>query len=231
LFNETTMHDDLIILILLSLPLLCVFAAGFWGIQALVDALLKRMAQRKRRAFPFSKFLGYDLALVTERFSRNHAEMPVSADEIRAQFLRYFYLIAKNPGVQFGMQSKLVDAYWHEFLCCTVMYREFCNEFVGRFVEHDPKGGSARSYARTWLAYKATFGSEPPHMLWPLPEQQEVDALRVQPKNRSAGDDDIATDALLIYSMSDGGGGHDAQTHSHSHGCDGHGCGHGCGGH
>ena len=130
---------------------------------------------------------------------------------VEREFRRFFLLMARDPKRLYGLHNGPVDDFWHELICCTSLYRDYCQTVAGRFVHHDPRSGSAAHYARTWWTYQEVFGEIPDLVYWPAPDP----AHQRRPDGDSGGCGGVA--------CSDGG--------SHG-GCCGHGCGggSGCGG-
>lgn len=189
------------------------------------------MVRRKR----YLDFLLFDLSLATKKFEQNWGFLLTECDagQVHTEFCRYMYLVAKNPGVQFGMQSDLVDKYWHEVICCTALYRDFCNTLAGRFIDHAPGTFSPKAYAITWMGYRTTFEGDPPPSIWPLPDLAEVERLKMYRagsySNSAAGGPLIIYDVTQVESCHTDSHGHGDGAHSDGgHGGCHAGC---CGGH
>lgn len=154
-------------------------------------------------------------------------------------------MIAINPGISFGMQSKIVDEFWHTLIECTALYRNFCTAIAGRFIDHDPEGGGDANYQRTLNAYQIAFGEQAPQDIWPRIEQEERKSSQVNGQGQSTSNDSgdfITIPAMIFYSDNghqDTGSFHSSSdsdsnsSHSSdggSHGCSGGDGGGGCGG-
>lgn len=60
------------------------------------------------------------------------------AEELMDAFLQWFSLIpmlGENDALQ---MLRSVDKLWHAFILNTKLYREFCHEYVGSYIDHDP---------------------------------------------------------------------------------------------
>lgn len=65
---------------------------------------------------------------------KHHCSLEISIDK-HLKLLDYF-----NEVQQMGtaVPSKEVDEVWHNFILHTRLYREFCHEKFGKFIEHNP---------------------------------------------------------------------------------------------
>lgn len=162
---------------------------------------------------------GFDLSLPYMRFRKTTGLDQATARRVEREFRRYFALIAMSPDCGLGMKSSLVDAFWHEVILCTSLYREFCTAAVGRFVDHDPMAGDVDAYARTWGAYVHIFEEEPDPDLWPAPDPEALGRLRI--RTSTAGPAGKRFTIMLVVSVDASDGGSD--------GSGGDGGGDGCG--
>jgi len=54
---------------------------------------------------------------------------------VEKRLFDFFVAAAKEP---LDMLDKEADELWHVFLLATKDYREFCNKYLGKFIEHYP---------------------------------------------------------------------------------------------
>lgn len=96
------------------------------------------------------------------------------AKELLDAFLQWFSLVPEATQPIQMLQS--VDRIWHSFVLNTQFYREFCEEFAGRFVDHDPADlANSQEAKRVYANYalrrlEATFGKNLRHDLMRLEE-------------------------------------------------------------
>ena len=192
-----------------------------WIILGLIAFLIVRQAQRRPRLG--ASATSFDLSLATRRFQQKYGLGDEQVAEVEQEFRRFFTLIAENRGKRFGLHNGFIDDYWHELICCTELYRDYCRHVAGRFVDHDPRGGSGTGYARTWWAYQDRFHITPPLLYWPLPEPAE------RPKDTA---NDVGSNCSGGTSCGGGSGCGGGGTGCGGGGgcCGGGGCGGGCGG-
>ncbi|MGB0525636.1 MAG: glycine-rich domain-containing protein [Flammeovirgaceae bacterium] len=89
------------------------------------------------------------------------------------EVLKFLYLIGTYQ--QRLSPSMVVDLAWHEFILCTRLYAQFCQENFGRFIHHTPGGEAAenqRKFLKTIQLYIMTFG-EPLAGAWGNLAQEE----------------------------------------------------------
>jgi hypothetical protein len=75
---------------------------------------------------------------------------------ILPEFQRFMSLLKVFPGL--GMLSERVDIVWHSLILNTARYREFCSQYIGRFVDHLP----CSSYDLYGFPQKGEICEEPP---------------------------------------------------------------------
>lgn len=165
----------------------------------------------------------FDLSLPYMRFRKSSGLDLVEARCVEREFRRYFTLVAMCPGASLGMRSEAVDAFWHEVILCTSLYRDFCAATAGRFVDHDPMAGDDDSYARTWGAYVHVFEEEPDPAIWPDPDPDALGRLRISTPH--AGSRDARHSILLVVSLGSADGSPDGGDSGGDSGGDGGGCG------
>lgn len=143
---------------------------------ALVTRALRRLRRRPRA--DLAACMGFDLSPAVRRWQSASGGNAAEAARVEHAFRRWFALVAASP-VPLGMDSRQVDDFWHEVICCTALYRRFCDAVAGRFIDHDPEGGSAAGSARSWAAWRAAYGEDPDPALWPRPEEALIRAESV----------------------------------------------------
>lgn len=84
--------------------------------------------------------------------------------EAFTEFKKYVALSAFF-GKGHGMASEKVDDIWHQFILFTPQYHEFCKEFLGRYMHHNPKTSytplEKESTKNLVKHYKLVFGNMP----------------------------------------------------------------------
>ena len=164
----------------------------------------------------------FDLSAAYVRFRNATGLDQAMARRVEHEFRRYFTLRAMAPEASLGMKSALVDAFWHEVILCTKLYRDYCTAGAGRFVDHDPTAGDDDAYARTWGAYAHVFDQDPDSDIWPEPDPNALGRLRLGFRQHSHRNDRWSVMTVVTLSAADSG--------SHDNGADGDAGGDGCGG-
>ncbi len=60
------------------------------------------------------------------------------AAELLDAFLQWFALIPLTKDAEPLQMLRSVDRIWHAFVLNTAFYRNFCDKYIGHFVDHDP---------------------------------------------------------------------------------------------
>ncbi|KTD82915.1 hypothetical protein [Legionella waltersii] len=99
-----------------------------------------------------SEVLAYQNLQVIERFKANHPLEAHRAEYLFTEMLRYLWLCEKHdcdlaqnpndPGLQFipvmHEEMRSIDTMWHEFILITRDYSQFCSQYFGHFIHHEP---------------------------------------------------------------------------------------------
>lgn len=96
------------------------------------------------------------------------------AKPLLGEVIRFLHLCCASPR-SLGPTAR-IDRVWHEFILCTRAYREWCQEHLGRFVDHAPDVPGSRNPAalmRTVELYQRHFGPLP-HQLWGIGQDSPV---------------------------------------------------------
>lgn len=96
------------------------------------------------------------------------AESRDEAGGLFRELKRYLVLALEHPELSLPMFSLRVDRAWHEFILFTQRYTQFCLDFAGRYLHHEPAGASSSerpdedakvvSFVDFRALYEARFG-------------------------------------------------------------------------
>ncbi len=89
---------------------------------------------------------------VISRFKKEYPEMAFEAELVFKDLMSFFWgtqrhyndklLNAEDPSLDFifimDEEMKKIDLMWHIFLLYTREYQDFCNEYFGEFIHHQP---------------------------------------------------------------------------------------------
>lgn len=101
------------------------------------------------------------------RFAEKYGMSLDQANAVFMEMKRFLYvaMVSQEP----CSPSKVVDDMWHEFICHTVHYRFFCNDFNGEFIDHTPSDKpELEGYTRTKAFAEQLFGPLD-EFAWPEP--------------------------------------------------------------
>jgi len=106
---------------------------------------------------PASEVLAYQNDRLLRRYSSDYG---ASMQEARRCFdaLKEFLIVcAVKPG--YKVTSDPVDRMWHTFLLFTKDYKQFCEENLGMFINHEPfENAAPGTYLETRAFAEAYFG-------------------------------------------------------------------------
>ena len=115
---------------------------------------------------PIPEILGYHHQRVIDRYTIDYG---VSAEEAQRRFRafkEFMVVCAVKPGPK--VTSEPIDRMWHTFLLFTKDYKSFCEEYLGRFINHEPfERASPETYLETREFAKQYLGVLD-ESLWPV---------------------------------------------------------------
>lgn len=82
------------------------------------------------------EFTAYQHERVVDRFMKVHKTSKEEAETIFRELMKFLYVTAHIPAS--SPPSATVDEMWHTFLMFTADYFNFCAEYAGRFLHHQP---------------------------------------------------------------------------------------------
>jgi hypothetical protein len=128
----------------------------------------------------------------TARVQHEQNLTDLSAERLVAEYRRYLYLKTIDGGEL--TPSKRVDDTWHFHLAMGGgnAWKDFCNDVLGRPVEHRTGMTSDQaqaSYAHTLENYRREFKEEPPNDIWPGNAE----------KQRAAEGALLASNSILVF--------------------------------
>lgn len=116
-------------------------------------------------AIPVAEIMLYENERLYERYAVDHG---TSLDGARERFValkQFLTVCAVKPGIK--VASDEIDRMWHTFLLFTRDYREFCNDKLGRFVEHEPFEEARPEYYEITRDFAADMFGDLNDTYWP----------------------------------------------------------------
>ncbi len=83
----------------------------------------------------------YDLAVIGERVREEYPSLRLRYAAYELELRKFFGLLV-GQSIPIAMISPRIDAIWHTFLLFTPMYRDFCEQAFGFYVDHLPRTGA-----------------------------------------------------------------------------------------
>src|SRR5437764_15253816 len=102
----------------------------------------------RETAKPVPEILAYQHERVLDRYTIDYGVSNEEAKRSFAAFKEFMVVCAVKPGPK--VTSEPIDRMWHTFLLFTKDYRNFCEEYLGRFINHEPfERASPSTYLET----------------------------------------------------------------------------------
>ena len=117
-------------------------------------------------ARPLGDVLGYEHGRLLERFVTDHGG---DIEDAVGRFLalkQFLAVCAIKPGVK--ATSSEIDDMWHTFLLFTGPYREFCQMYLGRFIDHEPFEAAQPDYYDVTRAFACELFGTLDERYWPV---------------------------------------------------------------
>jgi hypothetical protein len=105
--------------------------------------------------------------LMRQKLARALFCPPADCDKALTEAIKFLILAAENKGGQLTPSAR-VDLTWHEFILFTRTYLNFCEQYLGKMIHHEPSNDHAvnsQQYSLTLNRYRNRFG-EPPSAFW-----------------------------------------------------------------
>lgn len=115
--------------------------------------VLKKDSENFQTILPTLEELGqYKNPYLIERYNKDHPDNKMPAEQALTEILKYFWLCQKqkfdleqspnDERLQFDCavhkDMNEIDDMWHTFILFTVDYMNFCDQYFGEFIHHQP---------------------------------------------------------------------------------------------
>ena len=105
--------------------------------------------------------------LMRQKLARALFCAPAECDKALFETIKFLILAAENADGQLTPSAR-VDVAWHEFILFTRTYVNFCEQYLGKMIHHEPSSNhevNSQQYSLTLSRYRNRFG-EPPSEYW-----------------------------------------------------------------
>lgn len=103
----------------------------------------------------------YDFSFLKDRFSDKVASSDKQFLEIQQEFKRFVKMMLKFKG-PLAVLGQKIDEFWHTFILFTPQYRQFCDNVLGRYIDHQPNTPSTPvppiAITNFYKIYEAQYG-------------------------------------------------------------------------
>ncbi|EDW6384728.1 hypothetical protein YU52_000791 [Salmonella enterica subsp. enterica serovar Java] len=119
----------------------------------------------------------FDLYRIRMSYIAENPESSPHARLLERELKRFLSLniLVKSPKYDTFVPSEYLDKFWHVFILHTKLYRDFCDSFIGGYVDHNPPDDGGRKqglaiYSGELFSYTQQeltnyFGNLPP-LIW-----------------------------------------------------------------
>lgn len=108
----------------------------------------------------------YENRRLIDRYVIDHGGTLADAHSRFEALKQFMTVCAVKPGVK--VTSPEIDKMWHTFLLFTVQYRQFCLEWLGVFIEHEPFEKAQPEYYRTTREFAQDIFGVLDERFWPI---------------------------------------------------------------
>jgi hypothetical protein len=120
----------------------------------------------------YAPVLHFEAPYLIGKLLRDHvADTPDEAASLFAEARKYLILSYIDTDVSWNMYSTRVDETWHQFVLFTSQYTDFCRQYFGVYLHHNPADApqapaaptlKASTFAHFCARYQAFFGQPLP---------------------------------------------------------------------
>ncbi len=114
---------------------------------------------------PVEQILSYRHERLLQRYAADNSTTMEAAEQTFVGFKQFMVVCAVKPGPK--ITSEPIDRMWHSFLLFTKDYKEFCDNYLGRFINHEPFERAAPATYLETRAFTKEFFGEIDDKLWP----------------------------------------------------------------
>lgn len=115
---------------------------------------------------PLDEIMAYQNDRVIQRYMLDYGASREEAEKCFTELKRFLLVCAVKTG--YKVTSQPIDSMWHTFLLFTKAYKEFCEEYLGRFVNHEPfEEARPHVYLET-RSFTADFFGHIDEKFWPM---------------------------------------------------------------
>jgi hypothetical protein len=115
---------------------------------------------------PVNQILGYRHERLLQRYMSDNSTTRERAEQAFTAFKQFMVVCAIKPGLK--ITSEPIDQMWHSFLLFTKDYKEFCDTYLGRFINHAPFEQAAPSIYLETRAFTKNFFGNIDEKFWPV---------------------------------------------------------------
>lgn len=124
----------------------------------------RMLDMRDKQLIPVSPVLAHREADVIRRYAERRGLSDSVAELHWVELMKFLALCVE--GDRSFVPAPAVDEIWHDFIVHTILYRRFCDDVLGSFVDHVPTEGlDSCGYEATVDAIERAFGKPDP-MIW-----------------------------------------------------------------
>jgi hypothetical protein len=121
----------------------------------------------------WAKVKSYDISELARLYADRYNHPISHVLEVAEETKKYLFITKhRNPEVEVAMSGMDIDYFWHFWLFCTPEYNDFCTNYLGKWVGHNPvrwwdnKETEGVPHHNTPLEYERIFGERPKEYLW-----------------------------------------------------------------
>jgi hypothetical protein len=115
---------------------------------------------------PVERILHYRHERLLQRYVADNCTTKETAEQVFSGFKQFMVVCAVKPGPK--ITSEPIDRMWHCFLLFTKDYKEFCDNYLGRFINHEPFEQAAPDTYLETRAFAKDFFGDIDERLWPV---------------------------------------------------------------
>ena len=137
-------------------------------VSLITTRLVSKMQQLDLREThkPLGEIMAYQNDRVVRRYMKDYGASKEMAEKCFRELTRSLLVCAIKPGPKITSQS--IDEMWHTFLLFTKSYKEFCEEYLGRFINHEPVEESKPHVYLETRSFTADFFGNIDEEFWPM---------------------------------------------------------------
>jgi hypothetical protein len=131
-----------------------------------LENLMQQVLTDKQTLKSLDEIMAYENEKLILRYMMDYDSSRELAEQCFIELKRFLVVCAVKSG--YKVTSQPIDSMWHTFLLFTKQYKEFCEEYLGRFINHEPFEEARPEVYYETKSFAYSFFGDINEEFWPI---------------------------------------------------------------